>query len=335
MGIRNRLILALGAVISMAALGATANADHKVIRIGLVLPELSNEAILDIDIGAKARAAEVGNVELMTTGTYSGEEQAKAMENYIAAGVDVLAYDSIDGAATGPAVVQANEAGIPVLSIFSRGAKGEDVSFLSADWEQNGVNVGSWLAEALGAGAIVAHVEGNPADEAGASLTVGFLKAIKAGGIDGTVAQAPSDWDREKGMSVATDMLTARPDIQGIYGANDDVAMGVLQAVKVAGRLDDVLVVGHNGTCEALGSILKGELDMTNMIFARPIGADMIDAAIKIVHGEEVPSFIAMKVLAIDTAWANGILDGTREDPPAAIAAETKERLERAQGGCK
>ena len=57
MGIRNRLILTLGAVISMAALGATANADHKVIRIGLVLPELSNEAILDIDIGAKARAA--------------------------------------------------------------------------------------------------------------------------------------------------------------------------------------------------------------------------------------------------------------------------------------
>ena len=65
MGIRNRFILTLGAAISMAALGATANADHKVIRIGLVLPELSNEAILDIDIGAKARAAEVGNVDLM------------------------------------------------------------------------------------------------------------------------------------------------------------------------------------------------------------------------------------------------------------------------------
>ncbi len=331
----HKLLIALGVAVSVAALGQSANADHKVIRIGLVLPELSNEAILDIDIGAKARAAEVGNIDLQTTGTYSGEEQAKAMENYIAAGVDVLAYDSIDGAATGPAVVQANEAGIPVLSIFSRGAKGEDVSFLSADWEQNGVNVGSWLAEALGPGTVVAHVEGNPADEAGALLTVGFLKAIKAAGIDGTVAQAPSNWDREKAMSVATDMLTARPDIQGIYGANDDVAMGVLQAVKVAGLADQVTVVGHNGTCEALGSILKGELAMTNMIFARPIGADMIDAAIKIMHGEEVPSFIAMKVLPMDTAWANGILDGTREDPPDGLAAETKERLERAQGGCK
>ena len=335
MRIGHKLLIALGVAVSVAALGQSANADHKVIRIGLVLPELSNEAILDIDIGAKARAKEVGGVDLQTTGTYSGEEQAKAMENYIAAGVDILAYDSIDGAATGPAVVQANEAGIPVLAIFSRGAKGEDVSFLSADWEGNGEVVGTWLAKALGPGAIVAHVEGNPADEAGASLTAGFLKGIKAGGIDGTVAMAPSNWDREKGMSIATDMLTAHPDIQGIYGANDDVAMGVLQAVKVAGLADQVTVVGHAGTCEALASIIKGELAFTNMIFARPIGADMVDAAIKIAHGESVPDFIAMRVLGMDTAWANGILDGTREDPPAQLAPEVKERLERAKGGCK
>ena len=80
---------------------------------------------------------------------------------------------------------------------------------------------------------------------------------------------------------------------------------------------------------------VSGELAFTNMIFARPIGADMIDAAIMIVHGESVPDFIAMRVLGMDTAWANGILDGTREDPPPALAAEVKERLERAKGGCK
>ena len=257
------------------------------------------------------------------------------MENYIAAGVDILAYDSIDGAATGPAVVQANEAGIPVISIFSRGSKGEDVTYLSADWKDNGRNVGIWLAKALGPNAVVAHVEGNPADEAGALLTVGFLEAIKENGIAGTVAQAPSDWDREKSMSIATDMLTANPNLQGIYGANDDVAMGVLQAVKAAGLQRDVMVVGHNGTCEALASVLKGELGFTLMLFSRPIGADMVDVAIKIAHGETVPDFVKMHTLGMDTAWANGLLDGTREDPAANIAAETKERLTRAQSGCK
>ena len=330
---RHHLVATLGAALLTGAFASSVSAQD--LRIGLVLPELSNEAILDIDIGARARAEELGGIEIMTTGTYSGEEQAKAMENYIAAGVDVLAYDSIDGAATGPAVVQANEAGIPVIAVFSRGAKGENVSFLSADWKENGKAVGSWLAKELGPGAIVAHVEGNPADEAGALLTVGFLEAIKEGGIPGTVSQAPSDWDREKGMSVATDMMTARPDLQGIYGANDDVAMGVLQAVKVAGRMDDVLVVGHNGTCEALGSVLKGELGFTLMLFARAIGSDMVDAAVKVSRGESVPAFIKMRTLGMDTEWARGILDGTAESPPANIAAETKARLERAKGGCK
>ena len=121
-----------------------------------------------------------------------------------------------------------------MLAIFSRGAKGEDVSFLSADWQGNGEVVGTWLAKTLGPGAIVAHVEGNPADEAGASLTKGFLKGIRAGGIDGTVAMAPSNWDREKGMSIATDMLTAHPDIQGIYGAPAQLAPEVKERLERA-----------------------------------------------------------------------------------------------------
>ena len=100
---RHHLIATLGAALLAGAIAPSVSAQN--LRIGLVLPELSNEAILDIDIGARARAEELGGIEIMTTGTYSGEEQAKAMENYIAAGVDVLAYDSIDGAATGPAVV--------------------------------------------------------------------------------------------------------------------------------------------------------------------------------------------------------------------------------------
>ena len=60
-------------------------------------------------------------------------------------------------------------------------------------------------------------------------------------------------------MGIAVDMITARPDLQGIYGIIDDSAMGALQGLRSAGRLDDVLIAGHNGTCEALASLLKGD----------------------------------------------------------------------------
>lgn len=330
---RRSLLIALGVVLPVAAFAFDAHA--KSIRIGLVLPELSNEAIADIDKGARARAQELGNVEILTTGSYNGEEQAKAVENYIAAGVDVIAYDSIDAAAVGPAITKANQAGIPVIGIFSLGSSGKNTSFLTPDFRENGRINGRWMAKKLGPKGIVAHVEGNPADAAGADLTAGFLEGLAEGGIKGTVAQAPSNWDREKAMGIATDMLTAHPDLQGIYGANDDVAMGVVQAVKAAGRTNDVVVTGHNGTCEALGSVLKGDLDFTVMLFSKPIGALMVDTALKALNKEQVPEKIAGPSFGVDTAMANGILGGTVTDVPQNVAAEVKQRLEAAKGGCK
>ena len=329
----NRLLVALGAAVSVAALGLDAQAQT--LRIGFVLPELSNEAILDLDVGARARAAELGNVEILTTGSYSGEEQAQAVETYVAAGVDVLAYDTIDAAAVGPAIVKANEAGIPVIGVFSLGSAGEHVTFMSADWTENGRIVGRWMAETLGADGIVAHVEGNPATIAGLELTQGYSEGLAEGGITEIVASAPAYFDREQSMGVAVDMITARPDLQGIYGIIDDSAMGALQGIRSAGRLDDVLIAGHNGTCEAMASLIKGELDFTVVLFAQALGAKMVDTAVMVHRGEEVPEFIPMPVLGLDTAWANGIVDGTREDPPANVAAQVKQRLIAAKEGCK
>ena len=330
---RNRLLVALGAVVSIAGLGLETQAQT--LRIGFVLPELSNEAILDLDIGARARAAVIGNIEILTTGSYSGEEQAQAVETYVAAGVDVLAYDSIDAAAVGPAIVKANEAGIPVIGVFAYGSAGEHVTKMEADWTENGRIVGRWMAKTLGPDGIVAHIEGNPATTAGLELTQGYSEGLAEGGITEIVASAPAYFDRAQSMGIAVDMITARPDLQGIYGIIDDSAMSALQGLRSAGRLDDVLIAGHNGTCEALASLLKGKLDFTVVLFTQALGAKMVDTAVMIHNGEEVPDYIPMPVLGLDTAWAKGILDGTGEDPPANVAANVTERLMAAKEGCK
>jgi ABC-type sugar transport system substrate-binding protein len=190
------------------------------------------------------------------------------------------------------------------------------------------------MSSQLGADGIVAHVEGNPADAAGAALTQGFTEGLAENGINEIVAMAPSDWDREKGLAVATDMLTAHPDLQGLYGANDDVAMGALQALNAAGRTD-VLLAGHNGTCEALASILQDKLDFTVMLFNRPLGSLMVDTAVQVLNGETVPANMAAPVLGIDAGLAAGVLDGSRYgEVPENIAPEVKERLEAAKSGC-
>ena len=314
-------------------LGGTAGAADK-IRIGLVLPDLSNQAIADIDTGARARAAELGTVEILTTASYSGEEQAKAIENYVAQKVDIIAYRSIDAAAVGPAIVKANEANIPVIATISAASGGKSVTFITPDFREDGRIIGRWMVGKLGKGGVVA-IEGNPADAAGAALTAGFKEGLATGGIMKLVASAPSDWDREKALAVATDILTAHPDLQGLYGANDDVAMGALQALKAAGRVDKVLLAGHNGTCEALASILKGDLDFTVMLFNQPLGRLTVDTALKVHKGEKVPDFMAAPVFGIDEPTAKAIAGGDLSAVPADLQPEVKARVTKAAAGCK
>ena len=159
------------------------------------------------------RAEELGNIEILTTGSYSGEEQAQAVETYVAAGVDVLAYDSIDAAAVGPAIVKANEAGIPVIGVFAYGSAGEHVTKMEADWTENGRIVGRWMAETLGADGIVAHIEGNPATTAGLELTQGYSEGLAEGGITEIVASSPAYFESraEHGHRRRHDYRTAGP----------------------------------------------------------------------------------------------------------------------------
>jgi ABC-type sugar transport system substrate-binding protein len=338
---RRRLIPASLAVVLVAAAVAAATSAStsvrvKTIRIGLVLPALSNEAINDIKLGAEARAKQLGGIQILTVGTYKGEEQAKAVENFIAAKVDVIGYDSIDAAAVGPALVKANEAGIPVVGLVSKADKGKHATFIAADFRQDGEFIGTWMNKALGGKGNVALVEGNPADAADGQLKSGFKTGLKKNGSTiKLVTVVPTGWDRAKALTVATDILTGHPDLQGMYGMNDDVALGALQALQAAGREKDIELAGHNGTCEALGSVLKARLDYTVLLFNRPLGSQFVDTALGLLKGKKYPAFTRAPAFGLDTASAKAILAGKSGGAPAALVPDIRSRLQKAKGGCK
>jgi ABC-type sugar transport system substrate-binding protein len=190
------------------------------------------------------------------------------------------------------------------------------------------------MAKKVGPKGIVAEVEGNPADDAGAKLTQGYQEGLAESGIK-VVASAPSDWDRQKALAVATDIITAHPDLQGLYGANDDVALGALQALIAAGKKDKVALAGLNGTCEALASVLKGQLNFSVMNFAKQLGRQSVDLAIKLHNGEKVPEKVAAPAFGIDTATANAVVAGDTSGVPAVVVDDVKARVLAAKNGCK
>ena len=195
--------------------------------------------------------------------------------------------------------------------------------------------IGSRIAGKLGKDGKVAVVEGNPADTAGVELVTGFEDGLKSGGIAKVVASAPTDWDRQRAFTVMGDMLTAHPDIQGVYGAIDEIALGALQAIKATGRKKDILLAGHNATREGLAALLRKDLDYDIMTFPKVIGGTAVDLVLKLKAGQEISPVTNATVYGIDTETAQAALAGNMSGIPPELAADVKARVTAASQGCK
>jgi ribose transport system substrate-binding protein len=105
---------------------------------------------------------------------------------------------------------------------------------------------------------------------------------------------------RERGVKQAEDAIVANPDLKAIYAANDDVALGAMQAVIAAGRADSTIVTGMNGVPPALHAVKDGKLAMTvelNPVLWGRLGVDVLASYLK---GEKVEPQVFIKHVIID-----------------------------------
>lgn len=306
------------------------NTAAKKLRVGLVLPDLTNQTINDIYRGAKQRAKQK-NVSLLEGGTSDTPKWLSACQQIVNAHIDVLAYDTLDAASASSCIQRANKRHIKTICIFACSAKGKNDALVTLDFYNDGVLIGTWMANAVKSGE-VAILHGPVGDQAATAIANGYKATIKkkcpncelAADVDG-------GHDRDTGYTAAIQVLTGHPNIKGIYGLNDDIAMGVIRAVQQQGKLGTIKVAGHNGTCEALASILNRQLNFTLLLAGQPFGFNVIDTAIKLSKGQKVKK-VNVKPVPITLAKAQGVLSGKIKDTSG---VGLKARLRLAKAGCK
>jgi ribose transport system substrate-binding protein len=116
----------------------------------------------------------------------------------------------------------------------------------------------------------------------------GFTEEIaKHHGIT-VVATQPANFDRATALDVMTNVLQAHPDINGVYAANDEMAMGVLAALKAANLTNKVTLVGNDGIADALAAVNSGEMYASNAESAYALGQRVLDLAASILGGKTV-----------------------------------------------
>ena len=281
-------LVVLIALVTLTLFSAAVSAQ----TIGLAISTLDNPFFVDLKDGAEAKAAELGVSLRVVDAQDDPARQLSGIEDLIARNVDLILVNPTDSAAVVPAILAANRAGIPVITIDRSADGGEVAAYIASDNVLGGKMAGEFIAELLGGKGKVVEIEGIPGTNAARERGQGFNEAMANYPEMEVVARQEAGFDRAKGLTVMENILQAQPEIDAVFCHNDEMALGAIIAIQAAGRADKIKVVGFDATDDAVAAVKEGRMLATVAQQPRLMGALGVEYALKVLQGEEVADFI-------------------------------------------
>lgn len=260
------------------------------VKIGVSISTLNNPFFVSVKDGIVKEAKKKGMETVVVDAQDDTSKQISGIEDLILKGVDVLVINPTDSAAISSSVISANEAGIPVITIDRSAEDGEVATFIASDNVSGGEMAGTYIVEQLGEQANVVELEGVSGASATRERGKGFHNiADKQLNV---VSSQTAEFDRTKGLTVMENILQGNKDIEAVFAHNDEMALGAIEAIQAAGK--DILVLGFDGTKDALDAVNEGKLDGTIAQQPALIGEEAVNAAVKILKGDKVEQNISV-----------------------------------------
>jgi ribose transport system substrate-binding protein len=190
------------------------------------------------------------------------DKQVAMVEQAIEKKMDAIIISAASSDGIVPVLKSAKEAGIKIVNFDTRVSDKSVIDvYVGADDVMGAYKAGKYIAESLGGQGKVGIITGLMAQSTGVDRREGFMKAMSEyPGIE-VVAEASAEWRSDLAADVTTNMLTAHPDIDAIFASNDQMAVGMVNAAKSAGKLNDLILVGYDGIQDAVRLVLDGSLD--------------------------------------------------------------------------
>jgi erythritol transport system substrate-binding protein len=161
------------------------------------------------------------------------------------------------------AVQKATDAGIPVFLVNAEiSEQGIAKSQIVSNNAQGATLGAEEFAKVVGAGEYV-ELFGNPTDNNAQVRSDGYAEVLSQYPDLKNVQRETANWDRAEGKAKMEIMLSAHPDIKGVVAGNDEMALGAIQALKDAGKLEQVKVLGFDGNQDATDAVKAGEMVAT------------------------------------------------------------------------
>jgi ribose transport system substrate-binding protein len=301
-------------VLSGCQRGAPGGSGGK--RIGVTLLTREHEFYRQLEAGLKEAAEKQGYQLTITSGDFDLAKQQSQIENFIVQRVDAIIVCPADSKGIGPAIERANQANVPVFTADIAAQGGQIVSHIASDNISGGHLAADFMAKALNGSGEVGII-GQQEVQTGLDRETGFKEEMqKHPGIK-IVSVLNGGGVRDHALKAADDMLQGNPGIKGIFGINDDSALGALSAAEARGR-SDMVIVGYDAIPEAVKAIQRGSALKADVAQQpRDLGAKTIEAISTHFSGGQVQKNISVPVKIVD---ANSLKESAATTKESAAA---------------
>ena len=228
------------------------------------------------------------------------EEQTNIIMDQLNRDIAGMLLIIVDDEGVVPAIEQVNEAGLPLVIAASR-PTGGDFVWVGQDNTSAGEVGATSLVEKIGGAGNVLMLDGTPGVQAAEQIHEGAMSVFEANSDITVLESITAKFMREDGMTVMEDLLQKYPDIDGVFAANDEMALGAYEAIKAAGREDEIVVVGCDCNIDAVQSIRDGGLSGTVDKRWYNLGYDGATNLIKTIEGEDIEDMV-LPCLPVDSS---------------------------------
>jgi inositol transport system substrate-binding protein len=302
----NKILMAAGLVTLMGTTSVMAQ------QIGVSVARFDDNGLTVMRNGMTAHEEMLDGVSLqIEDATDDVAKQLDQINNFIASGVDAIIVNAVDTNATEAMSNAAAAAGLPLVYVNRQPVNMDTLpdgqAFVASNEIESGTLAAFQMCQQLRAegksgGATAYVLMGQLSNQAAVQRTKDFDDVI---GMDmcnfiTIIDKQTANWSRDEANDLMTNWISNGDEFDAVFGNNDEMALGAIQAMKAAGiSMDDVVVGGVDATSDALLSMQVGEMDVTVFQDLAGQGAGSIDTAIALINGEEVDRtvFIPFKLV--------------------------------------
>ncbi|MDF1496405.1 sugar ABC transporter substrate-binding protein [Caproiciproducens sp. CPB-2] len=275
----------------------------KTVKIGVSVANLANSFYLEIKEGLES-SLNKGDQLSITDANLDSAKQINDIEDMVQQKMDIILVDPVDSKGIKSALDSCAKANIPVIAFNS---PVDDVDLVKSTVASDNYMAGELIAEAL---AKAINEKGNIA-----MYNYSVVKVCKdrGDGFEAGIAKYPNIKivNKQEGkpatdasLPVMENILQANPDIVGVFALNDPAAIGCIAAIESAGKINQIKVVGVDGSKDGRSMITNGKMLASAAQFPKQIGSVSIETAYKILAGEKVEADIKIPVELVDKSNA-------------------------------